>query len=183
MTKPWKVINSDIVYQNPFFKVVKENLIRSDKSKGEFYITNITNFVAILPVTNDQSCYLIGQYRPAIKEHAWEVIEGGIDKGEKSLEAAKRELKEESGLIAGKYKFLGEYFVSNGFCTQKGYAYAAFDLKDIKLKKLGTDSGEILTRKIVTIDQLGQMIRKGEIKDATTIITYYYYKDHQRGRI
>jgi 8-oxo-dGTP pyrophosphatase MutT (NUDIX family) len=72
--------------------------------------------------------YLVGQYRYPLNTYSWEVPEGGADPDESNLEAAKRELKEETGLKAQKWTYLSSLYTSNSITNEIGHIYLAEEL-------------------------------------------------------
>jgi ADP-ribose pyrophosphatase YjhB (NUDIX family) len=81
--------------------------------------------VGIVALTDDQLVYLIGQFRYATDSYSWEIVTGYADAGEDVLEAAKRELREETGLLASEWTALGHIEISNGVTDQLGFLFLA----------------------------------------------------------
>ena len=183
MKSGWKTLSSKIYSQNPWWTVYKDKVIRPDGSQSYFYWDKVSNFVAILALNQKSEVFLVGQYRYAIKKYSWEIVEGGIDKGETPLQAAKRELFEETGITAKKYIKLAESYVSNGHSSQKGYFYLAQDLKLIPRQKLGKEPGEDISLKKVSLVKFNKMINTAKIDDASTVLSLYYYEQYLKGRL
>jgi 8-oxo-dGTP pyrophosphatase MutT (NUDIX family) len=94
-------------YKNPWIKVVEEKVIRPDGKPGMFGIVEMVSGISILPIDDEGYVYLTKEFHYAIGENDIEVVSGAIDKAEKPLEAAKRELKEELGIEAEDWIDLG----------------------------------------------------------------------------
>ena len=97
----------------------------------------------------------------------WETQGGHVEPGETPFEAAKRELREETGAIAGKYTFLGELDTTPALMDEKIYLYMA---EDISFGERELDDDEFLDIETVPLTELLDMVMRGEIKDAKTQI-------------
>jgi len=127
------------------------------------------NAVAVLPLfTSDCSVVLIRQYRPAPREWLLEAPAGVIDEGEAPEEAARRELEEEAGLRAVRLVRVGEGYVSPGYSTELLYFFLAPDPEEGDARP---EDHEVITEKLrVPVGDALEMIRRGEIRDAKTIL-------------
>ena len=122
--------------------------------------------VAVVPVDENGFVYLVRQFRKPYEEVVLEIPAGKRDRGEDVLLGAKRELSEETGLVANKYIDLGKFYPTPGYVDEVIYIYLALDLKE------GTahpDEDEFVELKKIHIDKLCDMIMKNEIKDGKTI--------------
>ncbi len=104
---PWKIKNSSEKYKNPWIRVREDQVIRPDGKDGIFGVVEMLAGVCVLPLDDEGYVYLAKEFRYAIGEDSTEVVSGAIDEGENSLEAAKRELKEELGIKADEWINLG----------------------------------------------------------------------------
>ncbi len=95
---PWKKISSQKIYQNQWFSLREDQVISPGGEKSIYGVVETSPAIAIVPLTSKLETYLVGQYRYPLNTYSWEVPEGGADPDESNLEAAKRELKEETGL-------------------------------------------------------------------------------------
>lgn len=168
----WQIISSKIVHKNPHFNVRKDRLLTSEKRENDYYYVDIFPYVGIIPLTKKQEIYLVGQYRPVIKEYFWEIPEGGIEEKESERDAAKRELAEEVGLKAGKLTKIGTAFPSNGHSNACGHYYLAQNLT--KENNFHADEDEILKVKKIKVPHLKKMVFDGKIKDGPTITALFF---------
>lgn len=123
--------------------------------------------VTIIPVDDEGYVYCVRQYRYPFQIHLLEVPAGKLEKGEDPLEAAKRELSEETGITANKYINLGEIYTSPGFCTEILYIYLASDLC---FGKSHPDEDEFLDVEKIHINKLYEEVMKNKIVDCKTIV-------------
>jgi len=130
------------------------------------------NAVVVLPVfSRDCSVMLIRQYRPAPREWLLEAPAGVLEEGENPEEAAIRELEEEAGLRAARLERVGEGYVSPGYSTELLYFFLAPDPSEGESRP---EEHEVITEKIrISVDEALAMVKKGEIRDAKTILLIY----------
>jgi len=121
--------------------------------------------VAIVPVDRQGRILLIKQFRPAAGETLLEIPAGTLEKGERPLACAKRELVEEIGFAAKKWKKLGEIYTAPGFCNELIHLYKAWDLRPAFAEK---DEDEHIDVAPLTLPQIRRAIRAGRIRDAKT---------------
>ena len=173
MKNPWRTLKTKIVYQNPYWKAIDYTVIQPDKVKSNYYVVDTNDFVSIIPIDNKKETYLVRQWRYPIKQNSWENPQGLMDRNEKPLTAAKRELLEETGLTAKKWiKVKHKIYTSNGFVTQGFYIFIARELTMQKSKRDGTENDMIVKKS--PLSQVYKMIGQGKIDDGPTIISFYY---------
>lgn len=122
--------------------------------------------VCVLPLLNDGRVIMERQYRYPHGRVFFEIPAGKLNyKGEDPLSAGMRELKEETGAVAGKYTFLGEIDTTPALINEKIYVYLA---EDISFGERNLDEDEFLDVELVPLSELYDMVMRGEIKDAKT---------------
>jgi 8-oxo-dGTP pyrophosphatase MutT (NUDIX family) len=177
---PWKRLSSREIYRNPWMALREDRVIRPDGQEGIYGVVETRIATAVVALTPEQHVYLVGQYRYTVDAYSWEVIEGGADLGEDPLDTARRELREEAGLIASDWTRLGpEVHLSNCISSEIGYCYLAEGLSDTDSEPDGT---ELLEVRRMPFREALAMAGSGEIKDAMSIIALYRADRYLRTR-
>jgi len=124
--------------------------------------------VCIIPLLDDGRVIMERQYRYPLRRVFFEIPAGKLNyAGENPLEAAKRELREETGAVAKKYTYLGELIPSPALINEKIQMYLA---EDISFTDRELDEDEFLDVEFVALEELYRMVMAGEIADAKTQI-------------
>ncbi len=110
---------------------------------------------------------LLRQFRYAAKGELWEIPAGTIERGETTLQCAKRELEEETGFRAKKWRFLSRFFPAPGISNELMTLYRA---EQLSLGRKNLDHDEWIEHEIVSLPDARRMIRQGRIRDAKSII-------------
>ncbi len=164
---------SEVVLEGRIFSVEKQNYIAPDKKEHCYDIVKHNGAVAIVTMLNGK-IVLTKQFRPAAKDVVYEIPAGKIELGEEPLECAKRELLEETGLLAKKLTKLTSFYSAIGFCTEIIHLYYVDEVFNA-LQQL--DEDEFIEVYKFSIDELVSMIENGEIIDSKTILAIYMVKN------
>jgi 8-oxo-dGTP pyrophosphatase MutT (NUDIX family) len=165
---PWKTLSSRAVYENPWIGVREDKVIRPDGSPGIYGIVHFKNrAVGVLPVDRDGAIWLVGQYRYPLDAYSWEIPEGGCPETESPAETARRELREETGLLAGRLELVATSHLSNSVSDELGYVFRATLLSAGADEQEGTE--RIVVRR-VKWEEAWRMVKAGEITDSLSVI-------------
>ncbi len=159
--------------QGKIFTVEEHKYITPDKKEQNYDIVKHNGAVAIVPMINGK-IVLTKQYRPAVGDAVFEIPAGKLEKDEVPLECAKRELLEETGLLARNIKKLTSFYSAIGFCTEIIHLYYVDDVMNA-LQQL--DEDEFIELHKFSVDELIVMIENGEIIDSKTILSVYMIKN------
>lgn len=181
MKNPWKTVSSKEIYKNAWIRLREDQVITPAGDNGIYGVVEAKPAIGIVPLSESLETYLVGQYRYALNTYSWEIPEGGGLEGEEVLTGAQRELKEETGLSAGKWTFLDTLYTSNCFTNEVGYVFLA---EELSMGTATPDSTEDLEIKKLPFKAAWQMVINGEIKDALAVIglmrVYQYLKENNR---
>lgn len=126
---PWARRARRLAYDNPWLALHEDQVTRPDGQLGLYGVVHFKNHaMAVVPVDEEGCTYLVGQHRYALGATSWEVPEGGCPLGQAPLEAAQRELAEETGWRARHWRYLGAHHLSNSVTDEVGASYLATGL-------------------------------------------------------
>lgn len=128
---PWKRQSERLVYENPWIRVTEHQAVAPTGRPAQYGVVSFKNrAIAVLPLHDDATVTLVGQHRFALAGYSWELPEGGAPMGEDPLEAAKRELAEETGLQAADWREVLRAQLSNSVTDERAIGYVALGLSE-----------------------------------------------------
>lgn len=167
-SNPWTTLSSRLVYENSWIRLREDQVLRPDGQPGIYGVVEFKNrAVGVLPVDDDGCIWLVGQHRYPLNAYSWEIPEGGSPESEPPEETARRELREETGLTAGKLELIGTAHLSNSVCNETAYIYRATELAHGQ--SMPEETEELHARR-VPWDEAWGMLRRGEITDSMSVI-------------
>lgn len=165
---PWTTLSSRLVHTNPYYRIRRDTVIRPNGKRGFFWVTERPRSVFVVALNTKKEVCLVGMFKHPTSVYSIEVPAGGVMKGESALAAAKRELKEETGLTARNWKNLGRYQVANGFVDEWGSVFLAQDLT--QTKEHSQQEEGITEMRWASLRECHTMIRDGVITDGQAIV-------------
>ncbi|WP_431878138.1 NUDIX domain-containing protein [Amycolatopsis sacchari] len=164
-------LSSREVYRNNWMTVREDAIRRPDGSDGIYGVVDKPRYALVIPLDGDR-LHLVEQFRYPVGLRRWEFPQGTApDLAEVDpLELAARELREETGLIAGKLEDLGLLDVAPGMSSQRGRVYLATDLTEGPHEREHEEQD--MRTAWFTREEFEQLVKRGEITDAQSIAAY-----------
>ncbi len=139
-----RVLGSNTLHRGRIFDLVRETLELPSGRRQEVEIVDHPGAVAIAAVDGDGRLVLVRQYRHAAGDWLEEIPAGRLERGEEPLEAARRELEEETGLCAESWRLLAAPYPAPGFCSERLHLFLAEGLRPAGLDRRTPDEDEEL---------------------------------------
>jgi ADP-ribose pyrophosphatase len=164
-----RLVSSRTVYRGPVFWVSTDYVVEPGGIKVRRDLIHHSGSIVVLALDDTGKVprvLLERQYRHAANDHLWELPAGRIDPGEKELQAAKRELIEETGYRADRWRRILKFYASPGFVAETMAVYLATGLHAGESQP---EDDEIIHKRMLPLPRVVNMILKGTIRDAKTI--------------
>ena len=161
-----KTLSSEKIFDGHILHVRRDTIELPDGSRGYREVVDHPGGVCVLALDDENRALIVSQYRYPYEKVLREIPAGKLEYGEDPTQAAIRELKEETGAVAGDFRPLGELYPSPGYCGE----VIRMDLaRDLTFGETHLDKDEFLDLERVPFDQLVEQVLAGEIRDAKTI--------------
>ncbi len=170
--KTAQVLSSTTIYEGPVFGIRRDEIIEPSGVRTVREMITHPGSVVVLPVLPDGRIVLIKQYRYAAKQYLWELVAGRIDAGETPKLAAARELIEETGFRAKRFRIFLDIFPTPGFLEERMFILLA---EGLTAGKAEPEEDEKIVSRAYRRKQLEGMIRRGTLRDAKSIAGILYY--------
>lgn len=170
-----KTLESSYIYKGKILNLRRDLVSVKNGNTSYREIVEHSGAVGIVCVDKDKKVILVKQYRKAVSEVLLEIPAGKIEGREQPFYCALRELKEETGIIPEELIFLGEFYLSAGFSSEKMYLYFC-NVKEEGLQNLDEDEDIEIER--IDFDKLVNMVNENEIPDAKTCIGVLLSKNY-----
>jgi ADP-ribose pyrophosphatase len=181
-TKGVRLVSSRTVYKGPVFTVTTDHVQEPGGVTARRDVIHHTGSVVVLAVDDSTATprvLLERQYRHAASDYLWEIPAGRIDPGEKELAAAKRELLEETGYTASKWKRILKFYASPGFVAETMSVFLATGLHAGEAQP---EDDEIIYKRMVPLPTAVRMAVSGTIRDAKTISSVLWFDHMSRSK-
>jgi ADP-ribose pyrophosphatase len=175
MVMPFELIRSEILLQGRAFKVKRDTLKTPDGRETKLEIVEHGGSVVLIPIDPEGNLLFVRQYRHAAGEDLLELPAGTRDDEEPFEECAAREIREETGLEAGKLQKIGEFYLVPGYSTEFMAVFLATELKENPLQ---ADEDEFLQVEKIPLKQAVEMVEHGEIQDAKSLAALLLARSH-----
>lgn len=169
--KKWKILEIKDISPSKWFPLYKHKIqLHDGKIINNYFVSDLGNIAMILPITKEKEIVFVRQYKHGIRDFTLELPAGRIE-DLKPVDAAFKELKEETGIITDNLLFIGEIFVSPTKDSMKTYGYITTNVSINSTQEL--DITEDIDIEFIKINRLDNMIKKNYIKTADTLALIY----------
>jgi 8-oxo-dGTP pyrophosphatase MutT (NUDIX family) len=170
----WKTLSSELVYESPWIAVNKHQTINPAGNPAVYSVVNFKNLaIGILPISDDGFTWLVGQWRYPLNAYSWEIPEGGGPLGEKPIDTAIRELKEETGIVAKHFEEIMQMHLSNSVSDEHAYVFLATGLT---FEEAEPEESEDLKIKKLHFNEAFEMVMQGKITDSISVAAIFKVK-------
>ena len=179
-SKPsWGVVKDKKVFETPIFDLHERTLDAPGQALNHpYYVLSAPEWINIIALTPDQKIVLVEQYRAGVDEVTLEIPGGMVDAGESPLEAAKRELLEETGYSSDKWEMIGKTSSNPAILSNFTHLYIASDC--IKTAPQQTDGSEDINVSVIPLDDFLDLVRNGTVHHAIVLAAVAQYLLRER---
>jgi len=169
MSNPWTTLSTREVYDNKWIQIEEHQVINPAGGKGIYGKIHFKNkAIGIVALDENNNTWLVGQWRYPLKEWSWEIPEGGGPIENDVLESAKRELKEETGLVASEWTLIQRAHLSNSVSNEEAFIFLAEDLIQFE-NELEETEADLKVWKL-PFDDAVKMVLDGKITDSLSVM-------------
>ena len=161
-------IDSQRVWECPWYAVRQDRIHLPDGSEGVYNVVELADAVWVVPVTTEGEIILLWHYRYPLRMWGWELPSGGgVKSREESLPAAQRELREEAGGTASDWRFLMQISTTKGIGTEHAHLFLA---TGVTMGLTEHEPAEVMTVHTFPAAEVYRMARAGEIHDGIGVL-------------
>ncbi len=175
----YETIDSQCVYKGKVMEIHKDKVVMPNGNVTVRETVVRGHAVGIIPVDENGNIIFVRQYRHAARDFILEIPAGMIEKGEEPIEAAKRELEEETGYKCETPYFISDSYMAIGICTEKVYLYIA---ENLEKGAPNPDPDEFIELERHSVNEAVEMIFSGKIHDIKTMAAILAYKEYKSGK-
>jgi len=167
-----EILSSEMVYQGRVFGLRRDEVVEPSGVRATREVITHPGSVVVLPVLPDGRIVMIRQYRHATRQYLWELVAGRKEPDETPKEGAARELLEETGYRAKRFKVFLDVFPTPGFLEERMYLLLA---EGLTAGEAQPEEDEKIEVRAYRVNELKKMIKSGRLKDAKSIAGILYY--------
>ncbi|MCC8038982.1 MAG: NUDIX hydrolase [Bacteroidales bacterium] len=170
--KKWKILSSEYLVKRPWLTARRDKVELPDgRVNDEFYVLEYPAWINVIAITEDGRIVMERQYRHALGVTCYEIPAGVVEQGEQPIDAAKRELEEETGYVGGEWSELMVLSANPGLLNNLTYCYLARGVKPNGTRHL--DATEDLEVVLMERDKLVELLQSDQLRQALMIAPLY----------
>jgi len=167
-----RILKSKVIYRGPVFGVRQDRVVEPGGIHVTRDVVTHSGSVVLMPVFPNGDILLVRQYRHSVGQYLWELVAGRIEPGEPPLVGARRELLEETGYAARRFRKLLDVFPTPGFVSERMIVYLVTGLRPGAAQP---EADERICARRFSLARLERMIRRGSLRDAKSIAAILFY--------
>jgi ADP-ribose pyrophosphatase len=172
-----RLLDSKVLYSGPIFGITRDRVLEPGGVEATRDVVTHSGSVVVMPIFPNGDVLLIRQYRHSVKTFLWELVAGRMERGESALSAAKRELREETGYRARRYRKLLHLFPTPGFLSEY---LDLFSAEGLAAGVAAPEADEKITARRFKPAELERLIGAGKLQDAKSVAGLLYYLHFNR---
>lgn len=177
----WTIRSKQYVYRSPWL-TIRQDAVRTDKGIDidDFYVLEYPTWVNVMAITDEGKYIIERQYRHGIGQEVYEICAGTCDEGEEPLDAAQRELLEETGFGGGKWSLLGKFAPNPNSMNNWCYSFLAEGV--YKQQEPQQEPTENIELNLFDKKEVVHLLLNGEIAEgvmAAPLLRYFYEKEYK----
>ncbi len=170
----WEILDSEYLFRRPWLTARRDKVKLPDgRINPEYYVLEYPDWVNVIAITDEGEFVMVEQFRHGLRDYFTELVAGVIEEGEKPLEAAKRELLEETGYSGGKWELFMEISQNPSTSNNLTHCFLARGVKKTGTQHL--DATEDITIKLLSEKDVLDMLLADEMKQALMAAPLWKY--------
>lgn len=169
---PGTVLQSEVIYTGRVLSVHRDVVRLPQGQEARLEVVRHAGSAVLLPMPDPGHVLLVRQYRYAVNRWMWELAAGCLEPGEEPAAGAARECEEETGLVASHVEALGSFYPTPGYCDERMHFFRLTGLRERGAgeQRAMPDADEDIRVKSFSLDEVREMVRRGEIEDLKTAV-------------
>ncbi len=167
---PFELLKSETIYTGRALTIRRDHVRLPDGRETRLDIVDHIGSVIIVPLDEEGNLLFVRQYRHAAGLDLLELPAGTLEVGEAPDDCARREVREETGMAAGKLERLGGFYLAPGYSTEYMHVYLATDLRADPLE---ADADEFLSIERHPLEGIAALVQEGKIPDAKSLAAFW----------
>lgn len=170
----WKTLKSEYLIRRPWLTARRDTCQLPDgRINDEYYVLEYPTWINVIAVTKDDEMVLVRQYRHGLGRTCFEIVAGVVEKGEDPMDAAKRELEEETGFTGGEWRETMCFSCNPGSMNNVTHSYLAVGVEQTAKQHL--DATEDIEVYVFPKERVREMLLNGDFMQAPMIAPLYKF--------